>query len=98
MTKETWNVVADIIEQSNFFYRYGKKEHWTSDHSTLVYPITHTPDMKEIEIQLRGTDNRGITSSAKRLAKILSSYIRIKHIHFCKWDGSCPDTYRFIYE
>lgn len=97
MTHEIWDKVADTIENSKFYKRYGAKTGWTSGSSTYVYPITNWCPNKEIEIQLL-SDLRGIHNSVKPLIRELSKHIKITDHYIVKNDGSCPNVYRICYE
>lgn len=96
MSEEIWDIVSRIIQDSNFFLRYGLKRTWTSGSSTVVYPITHWVARKEIVIQIQ-TDLRGWNSSAKNLNEALSKHIDITRAELVRSDGSCPDKYVILY-
>lgn len=88
--------ICDIIEESEFFRKFGRKTHWISGGSTVVYPITNYVPNREVEIQL-DWQHRGIISSVKSLVKTLKKDYPNAHYRFCKWDGSCPDEMIIFY-
>lgn len=88
--------IVDIIEASVFFKTFGRKMHWISGCSTVVYPISHWKEDRMVEIQL-DWQHQGIISSVRSLVKSLKKDYPNAHYRFCKWDGSCPDTMRIYY-
>lgn len=88
--------ITQIIEESKFFQKFGRKSHWTSGSSTLVFPIENWVDDKVVEIQLDWR-RPGIISSVRSLVKQLKADYPNADYQFCKWDGSCPDTMRIYY-
>lgn len=98
MNEIIWDKVATIIENSNFFKKYGRKFGWTSGSSTYVYPITNWEPSRQIEIQLNGERRWGIISSMNALVKKLKEHIDIEDAYICYEDGSCPDHLRICYK
>lgn len=86
--------VINLIKESNFFNKFGYKSCWTSGSQTIVYPIQHWVEDKEIEIQLDSQFYRGRSNSAKSLIGKIDNILPIKYWGFSSYDGSCP---RYLY-
>jgi hypothetical protein len=84
--------IMKLIENSNFFKKFGYKSHWLSGSSTVVYPITDWVPSREIVIQLDSNVYRGRTQSAHALIKSVEKIMPIKYWGYGQYDGSCPPT------
>ena len=88
-----YNKIADRIAKSDFFKKYGNKQHWVSGSSTIVYPITIWKDDGCIEIQLKNM--HGIKAAFNKLVNELGEQVRTHYI--CKYDGSCPNVAKIFF-
>lgn len=96
---KVYEQIADCIEKSKFYNKYGCKTPWLSGGSTCVYPITTWVEDKEIVIQMNSlVSPYGRTNSFKALYNELAKKFDLREWRYNKNDGSCPPTYSIYYK
>lgn len=97
VTWETAQKMCEDIRNSEFFKRFAYYGSWVSGSSTVVYPVMAHQD--EIVIQLYwNVPRRGRSAEFRKLLNGLKKkYTRRLFGQYCPKDGSCPDTYRIVF-
>ncbi len=98
MNKKRLREVADRIAKSDFFKKYGNKQHWVSGSSTIVYPITIWVASNSIEIQLNCKLN-SVDGSFDKFDKLVSELNEKVNNHYVGvYDGSCPNVAKIYFK
>ena len=96
MTKEELKKIGDVVVGSEFFQKYGYKDHWASGSSTEVYPVTVNMVDMSIVIQLGCNTLRGVKKALDKLVREIGEALVSKH-YICKYDGSCPNAAKIYF-
>lgn len=97
MEKNKLNEIGDKVVASEFFQRFAYKNTWTSGCCTEVYPVTVNMVNNTIAIQLDGRKTlRGVKQAFDKLVKQIGTDL-VKNHYICKYDGSCPNVARILF-
>ncbi len=96
MEKMQLQEIGNKVAASEFFQKYAYKHTWTSGCSTEVYPVTVNMVSNEIVIQLGCKTLQGIKQAFDKLVRQIGTE-HVKGHYICKYDGSCPNVARILF-